>query len=349
VNLEELRERVDGILKWAKEEAKKVVDQDSFNRFKGKFTGKKGVVSELRRTIDFKSLSSEERRRVGELLNYLSDKAKAILEECKDRLLRVDSGRVDVTERPVGVRTGSLHPVEIVKQEIVEVFSKLGFFVMEGREVESDFYNFESLNIPQEHPARDMQDTFYLTNGLLLRTHTSACQVRAMKKFQPPFKAIFPGKCFRYENVDASHETTFYQLEGLMIDRRISVANLIAIMKLMLEEVFMRELEVRLRPGFFPFVEPGFELDIKCLLCGGKGCSACKGSGWLELLPCGLVHPKVLEYGGLDPAEWQGFAFGLGLTRMAMMKYGIGDIRVFMSGDLRVLTQFESYPRRAWK
>jgi phenylalanyl-tRNA synthetase alpha chain len=206
--------------------------------------------------------------------------------------------------------------------------------------METEYYNFEALNIPAMHPARDMQDTFWLTNGMLLRTHTSPCQVRAMERFGPPLRVIAPGRCFRYETIDASHENTFFQLEGLMIDKHISIANLIGIMKLLLREILKCEVTVRLRPGYFPFVEPGFELDIKCLICGGDGCPVCKQSGWLELLPCGLVHPNVLRYGGIDPDEWNGFAFGLGLTRLAMMRYVIDDIRLLQGGDLRFLRQF---------
>ena len=225
----------------------------------------------------------------------------------------------------------------IIQWEIEHIFQRLGFTVEAGPEMESDFHNFEALNIPADHPARDLQDTFWLTNGLLLRTHTSPVQVRAMKKFGAPLRCIVPGRCFRYETIDASHENTFHQCEGLMIDRNISIANLIAVMKLLLREVFGRELKIRLRPGYFPFVEPGFELDMSCTICDGQGCPTCKKSGWVEILPCGMVHPNVLRCGGIDPHEYTGFAFGLGLTRLAMMKYGIHDIRVMNSGDLRAL------------
>ena len=236
---------------------------------------------------------------------------------------------------------GSLHPVTIVQRQIEEVFSRLGFIVVTGPEMESEYYNFEALNVPPMHPARDMQDTFWLGNGKLLRTQTSAVQVRAMEKYGAPLRIIAPGRCFRYEAIDPSHENTFFQLEGLMIDRNISIANLIAVMKLLLTEVFNREVEVRLRPGYFPFVEPGFELDLRCEICGGAGCPTCKHSGWLELLPCGMVHPNVLKYGGIDTNVYTGFAFGLGLTRLAMMKYGIRDIRVMNSGDLRGIVPAE--------
>ncbi len=236
---------------------------------------------------------------------------------------------------------GSVHPVTAVQWEVEEVFERLGFTIETGPEMETDSYNFEALNIPAWHPARDMQDTFWLENGMLLRTHTSPVQIRAMEKFGPPLRCIVPGRCFRYETIDASHENTFHQCEGLMIDKGISVANLIAVMKLLLREVFHRDVAIRLRPGYFPFVEPGFELDMSCMICNGDGCATCKKSGWIEILPCGMVHPNVLKCGGIDPHEYTGFAFGLGLTRLAMMKFGIRDIRIMNSGDLRGLVHPE--------
>jgi phenylalanyl-tRNA synthetase alpha chain len=193
--------------------------------------------------------------------------------------------------------------------------------------------------VPKFHPARDMQDTFYLNNGQVLKTHTSASQNRIMRKYGAPLKAIFPGRCFSNEEIDASHENTFFQMEGMMIDKNVSISNLIYFMKSMLSEVFEREVNVRLRPGFFPFVEPGFELDCSCPYCGGKGCRVCKHSGWIELCPCGMIHPNVLEMGGINPEEYQGFAFGLGLSRLVMMTYGFSDIRNLNSTDLKVLEQ----------
>jgi phenylalanyl-tRNA synthetase alpha chain len=224
----------------------------------------------------------------------------------------------------------------------------MGFMVLDGPELESEFFNFEALNIPADHPARDMQDTFFIEeekntdprNRLVMRTHTSNCQVRSMRQYGAPLRAVFPGRCFRYEATDAVHEATFYQMEGLMVDKDISISHLISVMKMLLSEIFKKEVKIRLRPGYFPFVEPAFELDINCLICSGVGCPACKHSGWIEVLPCGPVHPNVLLAGGLDPKEWSGFAFGLGLTRLAMQKYGINDIRLFQSGDLRFLEQF---------
>lgn len=245
-----------------------------------------------------------------------------------------------------------MHPMSIIQYELEDLFKSLGFMILDGPEMESDFFNFEALNIPEHHPARDMQDTFYVkteTAGLgdkaadeklVLRTHTSNAQVRAMLKYGAPLRAVVPGRVFRYEATDASHDNTFNQMEGLMVGKNITVTNLIAVMKTLLRGIFKKDVEIRLRPGFFPFVEPGFELDINCLICGGKGCSVCKHTGWLELLPCGMIHPNVLRAGKINPDEYSGFAFGLGLTRLVMMRYNIEDIRHMTSGDIRFLKQF---------
>jgi phenylalanyl-tRNA synthetase alpha chain len=253
---------------------------------------------------------------------------------------RLDAEWLDLTLPPAGVKPGALHPLTQIQQEIEDLFRSMGFAVLDGPEVEDEFHNFDALNIPPDHPARDMQDTFWLTGGWLLRTHTSPVQVRGMERYPLPLRMIAPGRVFRNESVDASHEHTFYQLEGMMIDRDVSVGNLIYFMQTLLTEVFHQPATVRLRPGFFPFVEPGFELDIRCLICGGSGCAVCKHSGWVELLPCGLVNPNVLRMSNIDPDKWNGFAFGLGLTRLVMMRYAINDIRLLQSGDLRFLNQF---------
>ena len=253
---------------------------------------------------------------------------------------RLDAEWLDLTLPAPGPRRGHLHPITRIQRELEELFRSLGFAVLDGPEVETEYHNFDALNIPATHPARDMQDTFWLEGGNLLRTHTSPVQVRGMERLGPPLRMIAPGRVFRNESVDASHEHTFYQLEGMMIDRDVSVAHLLYFMRTLLAAIFHREVTVRLRPGYFPFVEPGFELDIQCLICGGPGCPVCKQSGWVELLPCGLVNPNVLRMSGIDPGEWNGFAFGLGLTRLAMMRYGIDDIRHLQGGDLRFLEQF---------
>ncbi len=305
--------------------------------------GRKGTLAQISK--DFGKLSPEERARTGKLLNSVKQDLETEYENKKRRFEqsemaeRLSKEWVDVTLPAPHPHPGSLHPVTLLQQEIEDLFTSLGFAILYGPEVETEEYNFDALNIPASHPARDMQDTFWLTDGRLLRTHTSPVQVRGMRALGPPFRMIAPGRVFRNEEVDASHEHTFYQLEGMMVDRDVSVANLTYFMKTLLSSIFKREVTVRLRPGYFPFVEPGFELDIRCLICDGEGCAVCKYSGWVELLPCGLVHPSVLRLSNIDPEEWGGFAFGLGLTRLAMMRYGIDDIRQLQSGDLRFLTQ----------
>lgn len=306
--------------------------------------GRKGELASLSK--EFGKLAPEERAEAGKLLNAAKQTLESRFDERKQVFaaaalnLRLESEWLDLTLPAPGIRPGSLHPVTQIQREIEDLFTSLGFTVVDGPEVETEHYNFDALNIPPSHPARDMQDTFWLTDGNLLRTHTSPMQVRAMEKFGAPLRVIAPGRVFRNEEVDASHEHTFYQLEGMMIDREVSVAHLIYFMKTLLSHVFRRDVTVRLRPGYFPFVEPGFELDGQCMICGGSGCPVCKQSGWLELLPCGLVHPNVLRAGGIDPDQWNGFAFGLGLTRLAMMRYKIDNIRLLLGGDLRFLTQF---------
>lgn len=310
--------------------------------------GRKGELTNILRSLG--TMTPEERGEIGKLSNEIKVKLESAIDVRKAELeqafinQKIAGDFIDVTlSNPQETKTfdrGFLHPLSQYQYEIEDIFTSMGFDVLDGPEAETEHYNFEALNIPKHHPARDMQDTFWTEDGNLLRTHTSAIQVRGMENRKPPFKIIGPGRVFRYEATDASHENTFYQVEGMMIDKNISVANLIYFMKTLLREIFKRDVQVRLRPGFFPFVEPGFELDINCQICGGKGCPVCKQSGWVELLPCGLVHPNVLKSGGINPDEWGGFAFGLGLNRLIMMRYGITDIRHFLSGDIRFVKQF---------
>ena len=306
--------------------------------------GRKGALAQISK--DFGKLPPDERARIGKLLNGIKQGLEAALEARQARFAsaateaRLNAEWIDFTLPAPPPARGHLHPISRIQAEIEDVFTSLGFTVLDGPEVETEYHNFDALNIPPDHPARDMQDTFWLDGGNLLRTHTSPVQVRGMERFGPPLRMIAPGRVFRNEEVDASHEHTFYQLEGMMIDRDVSVAHLVYFMKTLLGAVFHREVTVRLRPGYFPFVEPGFELDILCLICGGDGCPVCKQGGWVELLPCGLVHPNVLRASGIDPDEWGGFAFGLGLTRLVMMRYAIDDIRQLQGGDLRFLNQF---------
>ncbi|HPU06342.1 MAG TPA: phenylalanine--tRNA ligase subunit alpha [Thermogutta sp.] len=337
---------MDEILEQLRRDVAAATDSKQVEQVRVKYLGRKGIITTLAKNTDFSRLSSEEKRSFGQRLNALKSEAEQLLKEALEKakaaekdLVRKVAG-LDLSLPGIDRRLGSIHPIALVQMELEEIFQGMGFRVLAGYEVELEYYNFDALNIPPDHPARDMQDTFWLDNGMLLRTHTSANQVRALETYGVPLRAIFPGRCFRNEAIDASHENTFYQLEGLLVDRDISVAHLIAVMKTLLSQVFKREVTVRLRPGFFPFVEPGFELDVQCLICGGKGCATCKQTGWIELIPCGLVHPKVLEFGRVDPNIYSGFAFGMGLTRMAMMEFGIPDIRLFNSGDIRFYEQF---------
>jgi phenylalanyl-tRNA synthetase alpha chain len=302
--------------------------------------GKEGALGSL--IAGIKDYPPQEKGQVGKTINAAKKRVKAMIEVRQAAIQQaavsadaVQASAQDPTLPGDRTQLGSVHPVTAVQWEVERIFERLGFTVEAGPEMESEYNNFEALNIPASHPARDMQDTFWLTNGSVLRTHTSPVQHRSMKKFGAPLRVIAPGRCFRYETIDASHENTFHQVEGLLIDRDISIANLIAMAKTLLNEVMNREVKVRVRPGFFPFVEPGIELDINCEICDGAGCATCKRSGWIEVLPAGMVHPNVLEAGGIDSELYSGFAFGLGLTRLAMMKYGIRDIRVLNSGDLR--------------
>lgn len=328
-----------------------VTDAAALDAVRVEFLGKKGSVTELLKSM--KSLSGEEKKSFGQQVNRLKGEIAEAISRKTEALKALELEReiqsmpeFDLSAPPVLDR-GSYHPITLVQRECEAVFRSMGFTVEDYSEVVTDYECFESLNIPKHHPARDMQDTYYLTNGQLLKSQTSAAQNAIYRKYKDalvnegkPIKAIFPGRCFRNEATDACHENTFFQMEGVMVDRNISISNLIFFMKTMLSEVFRRDIKVRLRPGFFPFVEPGFELDINCLICGGEGCPSCKHSGWLELCPCGMIHPNVLRDGGIDPEEFTGFAFGLGLTRLAMMKYGVKDIRDLNSGSLKVLSQF---------
>lgn len=328
----------------ARELIRSAAGPEQLEQVRVQFLGRKGELSQISKQMG--RLAQEERARAGKLLNEVKAAVESFLEQRVQEFqagaleARLESEWVDLTLPAPGPRPGSLHPITQVQAEIEELFLSMGFAVLSGPEVETEYNNFDALNIPPDHPARDAQDTFWVEGRNLLRTHTSPVQVRGMLRFGPPLRMIAPGRVFRNEEVDASHEHTFYQLEGMMVDRDVSIGHLLYFMKALLSGIFHREATVRLRPGFFPFVEPGFELDIQCLICGGPGCPVCKQSGWVELLPCGLVHPNVLRMGGIDPEEWNGFAFGLGLTRLVMMRYGIDDIRLLGSGDLRFLNQF---------
>ena len=334
-------EQLDKILNQFKSES--ISNEKELNDIKVKYLGKSGIVTESLKAI--KDMPNESKKSYGEAVNKLKkeiegslDNLLVTLEEKAIEDQIKNSKMVDLTV-PYDEKIGSLHPITITQQRVIEVFKSMGFTIEDGFEIETEYNNFEAVNVPKNHPARDMQDTFYLENGQVLKTHTSASQNRIMRKYGAPLKAIFPGRCFRNEELDASHENTFFQLEGMMIDKNISIANLIYFMKTMLSNVFGKEMKVRLRPGFFPFVEPGFELDCSCVYCDGKGCPVCKQGGWIELCPCGMIHPNVLKMGGIDPEEYQGFAFGLGLSRLTMMSFGINNIRKLNGGNIKDLSQ----------
>ena len=325
---------------------KRVIDANSMEQIEAlrvEFLGKKGKVTDLMQGL--RDVPAESRRDVGIAINNLKQYIEGLLEskilEAKKMELEKEinsAERIDIT-LPSEEKLGSLHPITIVQKEVEEIFKSMGFVVEDGNEVETEFNNFDAVNVPRNHPARDMQDTFWLDNGEVLKTQTSAGQNRILRTYGAPCRVIFPGRCFRNESVDASHENTFFQLEGMMVGKDINVANLIYFMKTMLSKVLKKEVDVRLRPGFFPFTEPSFELDVTCPFCGGKGCPTCKHGGWIELCPCGMIHPAVLTMGGVDTSKYQGFAFGLGLTRLAMMKYNIKEIRTLNSGNIPFLSQ----------
>ena len=309
-----------------------------------KFLAKKGLITQLMRQLA--QQPPEKKAAWGKSINLAKQKIISRINEKKAQLQQLAlSAQLDKEWHDFSVSKsdrGSLHPLSIMQYRLEDLFMNLGFEVMDGPHVESDYYNFEALNFPPDHPARDTQDTFYLSNGHLLRTQTSNVQIRAMEARTPPLRVIGPGKVFRAERVDASHSPVFHQLEGIVVDRGISVANMIHFLQLMLGSVFDKSIKTRIRPGYFPFVEPGFELEINCLLCQGTGCSACKQTGWIEMLGCGLVHPNVLRKSGVDAHEYSGFAFGMGIDRLVMMHYGITDIRELHSRRLDFLQQFRS-------
>ncbi len=340
-----MKEQIEALRQRFSKELEEARNSEAVEKLRVAYLGKKGSVTELLKGL--KSVAGDQKKEMGQLINQLKKQVEEGVSQQVEKIraaeeeqLIASAEQYDVT-LPVDLSEGSYHPITLVQRQLEEIFSSMGFTIEDYKEIVTDYECFEAVNIPKHHPARDMQDTYYLSNGQLLKTHTSAAQNAIMKKYGAPLRAVFPGRCFRNESTDACHETTFFQMEGLMIDKNISISNLIYFMKTMLSEVFERDITVRLRPGFFPFVEPGFELDISCLICGGEGCPSCKNSGWLELCPCGMIHPNVLKMGGIDPEEYTGFAFGLGLTRLAMMKYGIKDIRDLNSGNLKALSQFK--------
>ena len=338
-----MKEKIDEILNSFNESMSTISSLDDLEKIRVNYLGKKGLVTGLMPLL--KDVPFDQKREVGMMINALKSEVESRLTQQKENMEQQqmeqsikNAKKIDIT-RPCDTCVGSLHPRTKFQKEIEDVFISMGFNIEDGREIETEYNNFDAVNVPQNHPARDTQDTFWLDNGELLKTQTSASQNRILRKYGGPLKVIFPGRCFRNEAVDHSHENTFFQIEGMMVGENVSVANLLYFMKKMLSEIFKTEIEVRNRPGFFPFTEPSFEMDIKCPYCGGKGCAVCKKGGWIELCPCGMIQPNVLREGGLDPEKYSGFAFGLGFDRLVMIKTGLDEIRNLNSGNLKILKQ----------
>jgi phenylalanyl-tRNA synthetase alpha chain len=336
-------EILEDVKKQAEAELSSVNDEVTLQNLKAKFVGRKGVITEILKGM--KDIPDSDRPRMGKLINetktfvegLIDNRLDAIREEKKRRSLHEE--KIDVTLPGRGMPIGARHPISQVMEEITTIFERMGFEVAEGPEVETDYYNFEALNIPKNHPARDMQDTFYISDEIVLRTHTSPVQIRVMEKRKPPVKIIAPGKVYRCDS-DISHTPMFHQIEGLLVDEGVTFGDLKGVLTEFVRLVFGEGVGVRFRPSFFPFTEPSAEVDIACLICGGKGCRVCKNSGWLEILGCGMVDPEVFKSVGYDPEKYTGFAFGMGIERITMLKYGINDIRLFFENDLRFLKQF---------
>lgn len=318
-------------------------DLVELNDLRAKFLGKKGKLTAILRRMG--ELPQEERPFLGQLANKIKEEIEFAIEEKNEKIKerikkeRLEKEKIDVTV-PTKVILGHRHPLSIVLNDIIDFFYGLGYEVVEGPEVEWDYYNFEALNIPKDHPARDLQDTFYITDEILLRTHTSPVQIRTMERNKPPIKVIVPGRVYRSDAVDATHSPVFHQVEGLVIGEDITMADLKGTLTAFAKAIFGEERRTRFRPSFFPFTEPSAEMDISCISCNGKGCRLCSYTGWIEILGCGMVHPNVIRNGGYDPEKFSGFAFGMGLERIALLKYNIDDMRLLFENNLRFLSQF---------
>lgn len=338
-----MKDKIDGLLTEIKEYAIQTTDQ--LEEFRLKYLSKKGAVTAL--FSDFKNIPVESKKEVGQMINQLKQLAQDKFNVTKETLAinTLIKSSEDYTKSSYPTNQGSRHPISMVRGEIVDIFSRLGFTVAEGPEIEDDWHVFSGLNFPEEHPARDMQDTFFIKKSpdILLRTHTSSVQVRTMEKNQPPIRQIFPGRVFRNEAISARSHCIFHQIEGLYIDENVSFADLKQTLLLFAKEFFGPDTKIRLRPSFFPFTEPSAEMDVSCSICGGKGCAVCKYTGFLEILGCGMVDPNVLEAANIDSKKFTGFAFGMGIERIAMLKYQIKDIRYFFENDVRFLSQFKKF------
>jgi len=340
----DIRENLKQISEEMKQELASVANLQELEALKVKVLGKKGSLTALLRGMG--QLSPEERPQAGQWINETRGELTALLEEkqqemaLKEKEERLLKEAIDVTEPRELPKIGAVHPMQLVLNEVLDCFTSLGFSVAEGPEVELDHFNFELLNLPKNHPARDAQDTFYIDDNIVLRTHTSPVQARTMLSQKPPIRIVCPGRVFRADEMDATHSPVFHQIEGLVIDKDVTMGDLKGTLDAFAKRLYGDDIEVRFRPSFFPFTEPSAEVDLTCFNCHGKGCRVCKGTGWIEVLGCGMVNPKVLEMCGIDSSVYSGFAFGIGLERITMLRYGIKDLRLLFEGDLRFLKQF---------
>ena len=339
-----MKEKLEAIKAAAKSALQKAADESQIEELRVRYLGKKGELTSILKQMG--SLSPEERPKMGQLVNEAKQKLEALIAEKKTEMqakateLKLKAEKIDITMPAKPVAVGGLHPLNHVINDMIDLFQSMGFDVVDGPEVETDHYNFECLNVPADHPARDMQDTFYLAENLLLRTQTSAAQIRTMETRKPPIRVICPGRVFRADEVDATHSPVFHQLEGLVVDKGITMCDLKGVLEQFAQEMYGKDTKVRFRPSFFPFTEPSVEVDVSCSECGGKGCRVCKNEGWIEILGAGMVHPNVLRSCGIDPDEYTGFAFGIGIDRITTTRHKISDIRLLFENDKRFLEQF---------
>ncbi|RZD16969.1 MAG: phenylalanine--tRNA ligase subunit alpha [Candidatus Acididesulfobacter guangdongensis] len=342
MNSEEILKKIENALNKAKVEFNEKINEKSLEEIYKNYLGKNSLLNDILRSIS--SYEPEVRKTIGMSVNNAKIQIEEIYQNLKEQL-KVKNGtlnrslKIDMTLPGIKIKQFHIHPITAVLNDTVDFFTSMGFEVVEGPEIETTHYNFDALNIPDNHPARDIWDTFYLKNGLIPRTHTSSVQVRTMETKKPPLRVIAPGRCYRYESVDATHLFMFNQVEGLFVDKNAKLSDLKGILEATVKSLLGAK-KTRFRPAFYPFVEPGLDLDIECVFCHGKGCSVCKFSGWIEVIPCGMVHPKVFEYAGINPAEYKGFAFGMGFDRLVMLKYNVNDLRLLYSGNMDVLNQF---------
>lgn len=339
-----MKQQIVKIREISKKEITECKEERELNEVRVKYLGKKGELTLLLRGMG--GLSPEERPVIGSLVNEVRDELEALIQEKEKEFKRrelqkkLETENIDVTEPSKKVKLGSLHPITQIIEEVEEIFLGMGYQIADGPEVEKAIYNFDKLNTPPDHPARDVQDTFYITEDIVLRSQTSPVQARVMETQKPPIKIICPGAVYRSDSVDATHSPVFHQIEGLVVDKNIAMTDLKGTLEMFAKKCLGENTKIRFRPHHFPFTEPSAEADVSCFVCGGKGCRVCKGEGWIELLGCGMVHPNVLKYCGIDPEEYSGFAFGFGVERIAMAKFGIEDMRLLFENDIRFLKQF---------